>query len=143
MTCSIESAIIAEAAPKKYARNTGRRSAGKETAELTRRKMGSDQHFRSRRFAVRTGLLVELGIAAKDALLVERDAALGAEISGEPRALHHPVVQRHQFWILGLKPFHRLREGVAQSLDHLEERELHVRNGLAALGALEIVEELR
>jgi hypothetical protein len=40
MTCSIESAIISDAAPKKYARNTGWRSAGKETVELTGAKWG-------------------------------------------------------------------------------------------------------
>src|SRR6267143_3966117 len=98
MTCSIESAIMADAAPKKYARNTGRRSAGKETAVSA----------------------IELGIAAEDALLVEGDAALGAEIGGEPRALHHALVQRHQFRIPGLKRRHRPGKRVAQALDHLE-----------------------
>src|SRR6267378_1789884 len=104
MTCSIESAIIADAAPKKYARNTGRRRAGKETAVSA----------------------IELGIAAEDALLVERDAAFGAEINGEPRALHDAVVHCHQPGVFRLERSHRAGKCVAQALDHLEERELHV-----------------
>src|SRR2546423_12864197 len=108
MTCSIESAIIAEAAPKKYARNTGRRSAGNDTGVSA----------------------IELGIAAEDALRVERDAALGAQVGRQPRALHHPVVKRGELRILGFERSHCPRKRVAQSLDHLEEGEFHVGNGL-------------
>src|SRR5438094_7707227 len=121
MTCSIESAIIAEAAPKKYARNTGRRSAGNDTALSA----------------------IELGVAAEDALLVERDAALGAKIGGKARTLHHALVERDEPWILGLERAHRARKGVAQAFDHLEERELHVTEGLSALQALEVIHVLR
>src|SRR5437764_13137964 len=104
MTCSIESAIISDAAPAKYRRNIGSRSAGNEAVVAL------------------TCLSVELRVVPEDALRVECDAALGAQVSGEARACCHPVVERNQLGVFRLERGHRARKGVAQSLDHLEER---------------------
>src|SRR6478609_3250690 len=147
MTCSIESAIISEAAPKKYARNTGCLSAGNETVAFTVRELGVRSTFAHAAF--RTSCWsdrhssVQLGIAAEDALLVERDAARGTEVRGEPPPRHDAIVERHELRILRFERCHRPGKGVAQAFDHLEERELDVGDGLAALEALEIVHELR
>src|SRR2546421_4549737 len=100
MTCSIESAIISDAAPKKYARNTGWRSAGNETAEFIQPAKWGQMTFSSRPVS-QSG--VELGVVAEDALRVERDAALGAKVPGEPRALGHALMQRDEIRILRLE----------------------------------------
>src|SRR3989442_1923062 len=54
MTCSIESAIISEAAPAKYARNTGWRRAGNEVGGAA---LMATRNVHERLFALRLGLL--------------------------------------------------------------------------------------
>src|SRR5215475_11536189 len=92
--------------------------------------------------------LLEIAVSAP---LAKRDAPLRGEIGGNPRPLGHAVVQRDDARHLALEPLHPSGEGVAQALDDLEQREVHIGElaadeiGAAAVGeyALEIAQEFR
>src|SRR5271165_3416423 len=58
--------------------------------------------------------------------LAERDPPLGGEICGNARARGHPIMQGDDARDLALEPPHPLGEGIAQSLDDLEQGEIHV-----------------
>src|ERR671928_370396 len=104
MTCSIESAIISDAAPKKYARNTGWRSAGNETAEFIQPRKWGQMTFSSRPVS-QSG--VELCVVTEDALLVEGDAALRLQVLRQPRALGDALMERDKIRIARLEGLHR------------------------------------
>src|SRR5262245_38251879 len=69
---------------------------------------------------------VELRIAPEDALLVERDAARRGEVRGDARALAHALGQCAQVRQLALELACAVREGVADALEHLEQRQVDV-----------------
>src|SRR5438874_1185558 len=129
MTCSIESAIISDAAPAKYRRNVGLRRARNEVVALTAKGAVS--------------LWIELRIAPEEVVLVERQAPLGGEIRREPLAARDAVVQRRELRILPLDAREAVREGVAQALDHLEERQIEIRRALRPRERLEVAHVLR
>src|SRR5262245_9060334 len=96
-------------------------------------------------------LAIELLEIAVDAPLAERDAALRGEVGGDARAFSHALVQRYDARHLALEPFHPLGKGVAQPLDDLEQREVHIgqpaaediRTAALLQHALEIAHEFR
>src|SRR5262249_51335860 len=69
---------------------------------------------------------VELGIAAEDAVLIERDPARRREVGGDPWPRRDAIVERDQAWNPPLEARHRVRERVAHPRDHLERRQVHV-----------------
>ena len=71
-------------------------------------------------------LSVEIRVVAEDALLVERQAALGGQIGGDPRAGGDPRVQRHHLRMSLRGSRHRLRERVVQASHDLEQRQVGV-----------------
>src|SRR2546426_3030683 len=85
---------------------------------------------------------VQLRVAAEDPLLVERNAALRAQVFAEPRPLGDALVQLDQARDIFFQAAHRPREGVAQPLDHLEEGEIDVGKG-PELYLFEVLQELR
>jgi hypothetical protein len=69
---------------------------------------------------------------------------LGGQVGGELGALPHAIVQRHEPRVLALELPHRPREGIAQPLDHLEQRQIDVSDTRARRHArLEVAEEPR
>src|SRR5688572_32822447 len=68
--------------------------------------------------------VIELRIAAEDALLIEGNAPLGGEIGGQARAARDAVVQIHDSPVLLFHPGHGVRKSVPQPFDHLEERQM-------------------
>src|SRR5262249_8213674 len=112
--------------------------------------------WRRRRSASRltspsVALAVELLEIAVDAPLAERDAALGGEIGRNARALRDALVQDDDARHFALEPLHPLREGVAQALHDLEQREIdiaqpapeHIGAAARAQQALEIAQVFR
>src|SRR5262249_47818431 len=99
----------------------------------------------------RGSLAVQLLEVAIDAPLAERDPPLGGEIGGDARALRDALVQRDQPRHLLLEALHALGEGIAQTLDDLEQREVHVgqpaaehiRSTALLDDALEVAQKLR
>src|SRR2546422_2094828 len=85
---------------------------------------------------------VQLRVAAEDPLLVERDAALRAQVFAESRPPGDALVQLDQARDIFFQAAHRPREGVAQPLDHLEEGQLDVGKG-PELYLFEVLQELR
>src|SRR6266571_841649 len=96
-------------------------------------------------------LNVELGIMSEDAVLIESDAPLGREISGNARPRCDAAVKRDRPGVFRLQPFHRPGKSVAQTRDHLEKRKVRVGKRLAEEPAasfapehpLEVPEEFR
>ena len=88
--------------------------------------------------------VVELGIAAEDAPLVERDAARRREVGREARALGDPIAQREE--LRDVLRGERLRERVAQAFDDLERGEVGVRDTVtddkSAVARLVVAEEV-
>src|SRR5439155_459839 len=70
---------------------------------------------------------VQLGIVPEDPLLVERQPPLRLEVRRHPWPLRHPIAQGDQARDPPLEPRHRVRERVAQPLDHLEGGQVDVR----------------
>ena len=68
---------------------------------------------------------------AKDPFLIERQATLGREICGEPRTRRDSVVQRDHSSMFAFLLCHRAWKCVAQTFDHLEERQIDVGNSVA------------
>src|SRR5690242_20346576 len=69
---------------------------------------------------------IQLLIVAEDAHLVERNPALARKIRRDARTPGDAVAHRDDARDLALQPLHRLREGVAQPLDDLEQREVRI-----------------
>src|SRR5438876_6085216 len=85
---------------------------------------------------------VQLRVAAEDTLLVERDAALRAQVSAESRPRGDALVQLDQARDIFFQAAHRPREGVAQPLDHLEQGQIDV-GKTPEVHLLEVLQELR
>src|SRR5258706_3111348 len=96
-------------------------------------------------------LNVELRIMSEDAVLIEGDAALGREISGNARPRRDAAVKRDRPGVFRLQPLHRPGKSIAQTRDHLEKRKVRVGKRLAEEPAaffphehaLEVAEEFR
>jgi hypothetical protein len=69
---------------------------------------------------------VEFGVVPKDAVLVKGDPAVRREISGDARPGRDPVMEGNDPRVFRLEPRHRAREGVAQTRQHLKERQIWV-----------------
>src|SRR6266850_4183794 len=76
-------------------------------------------------------LNVEFRIMPEDAVLIEGDAPLGREISGDARPRRDAAVKRDRPWVFRLQPLHRPGKSIAQTRDHLEKREVRVGKRLA------------
>src|SRR6266852_8506129 len=63
-------------------------------------------------------LNVQFWIMPEDAVLVERDAPLRFEVSGDARPRRDPLVQRDRPRIFRLQPLHRAGKSIAQTRDH-------------------------
>src|SRR5882762_8376689 len=85
---------------------------------------------------------VQLRVAAEDPLLVERNAALRAQVFPESWPLGDALAQFDQVGAIFFQAAHRLREGVAQPLDHLEEGQSDVGKN-PEVHLLEVLQELR
>src|SRR6266513_4674259 len=85
---------------------------------------------------------VELRVAAEDPLLVERNAALRAQVFPESWPLGDALAQFDQAGAICFQPPHRPREGIAQPLDHLEKREIDIGEN-PEVRVLEVPQELR
>src|SRR5207245_3206292 len=70
---------------------------------------------------------VQLGIVSEDPLLVKRQPPLRLEVRHHPWPLRLPIAQGDQARYPPLEPRHRVRERVAQPLDHLEGGQVDVR----------------
>ena len=70
---------------------------------------------------------VKLGIVAKDALLVEGNAARGPEIRGNAWPRRHAIAQRQEPGNLSCKASHRVGKGIRQALYDLKGRQIDVR----------------
>src|SRR6267378_968653 len=87
----------------------------------------------------------------EDAVLIEGDAPLGREISGDARPRRDAAVKRDRPWVFRLQPLHPPGESIAQTRDHLEKRNVRVGKRLAEEPAasfapehpLEVAEEFR
>src|SRR6516165_303050 len=98
-----------------------------------------------------SGLLIEFFEIAVDAPLAEGDAPLRGKIGRNARARGNPIVQRYEARHLLLEPPHPPWKRIAQPLDDLEERQVHirepatedVRTSALAQHALEIAEDFR
>src|SRR5467141_2448802 len=96
-------------------------------------------------------LNVELRIMSEDAVLIEGDAPLGREISGNTRPRRDAAVKRDRPRVFRLQPLHRPGKSIAQTRDHLEKRNVRVGKRLAEEPAasfapehpLEVAEEFR
>src|SRR6267143_2619139 len=84
---------------------------------------------------------VQLRVAAEDPLLVERNAALRAQVFPESWPLGDAVMQFNQVGIISFQSAHGPREGVTQPLDHLEEGQIDVGEG-PEVYFLEVLQEL-
>lgn len=62
----------------------------------------------------------------KDALLVERQAALRGKVCSNPRTVRHARVQRNYVAMPCPEPRHRVRKSVVQPGDELEQRQVGV-----------------
>src|SRR5688572_15751163 len=69
---------------------------------------------------------IQLGISAKQVVLVESKAPLGGEVAREPRPLRHALAKRSEQWVRAGMPRHRARKRIVQPLEHLEHREVYV-----------------
>src|SRR5262245_642058 len=69
---------------------------------------------------------IELLEIAVDSPLAERDATVRRKVSGNPRPLRHPVVQRDQRRHLLLVSLHALGKRVTQPFDDLEQRQVDI-----------------
>src|SRR6267143_2164273 len=85
---------------------------------------------------------VQLRVAAEDPLLVERNAALRAQVFPESWPLGDALAQFDQAGAIFFQAAHRLREGVTQPLDHLEEGQSDVGKN-PEVHLLEVLQELR
>src|SRR5579862_7151684 len=70
--------------------------------------------------------LVQFLEIAIDAPLAERNAPLRCQVGFDARALRDSVAQRDQPRHFLLKAFHAFGEGIAQTLDDLEHRQIDV-----------------
>ena len=88
---------------------------------------------------------------AKDPLLIEGQAPLGRKIRSEPGARCDSVVQRDHSSMFAFLLGQRAWKGIAQSFDHLEERQIDVGNRVADENAaavalqhlLKVIQKLR
>ena len=69
---------------------------------------------------------VEFRVVAEDAFLVEGKPALGREIGLDPRQFAHLHVERDQKRIVRFGRLHRLREGIAQPLQEMKQRQVDI-----------------
>ena len=69
---------------------------------------------------------IELRVVPKDAVLVKGDPAVRREISGDARPGRDPVMEGNDPRVFRLEPRHGAREGVAQTRQHLKERQIWV-----------------
>src|SRR6476660_2499695 len=70
---------------------------------------------------------IELGLVVKDSHLIEGLPPFGLEVGCDLRALRDAIMQRDHEWEVRLEARHRIGKGVAQALDDVECREVHVR----------------
>src|SRR4051794_30549174 len=77
----------------------------------------------------------------ENAILVEGDAALARKIGLDVRTRGDPVVQLVQSGDIALKVLHPFREGVAQSLDDLKQREIDIADPAAGEPAAAVARE--
>src|SRR5687768_294446 len=120
------------------------RSSGRSSSSATIRSFSVSTKRMPRCFTrpLSQSSFIEVSVAPEDAVLVERDAPLGGKIRGEPRAQGDSVAQPDEPWVLLLQLSHGVRESVAKPLQHLEERQVNVRE-LVVHRALEVAHELR
>src|SRR5262245_30163299 len=85
-------------------------------------KPGHDDGTKSARSASR----IQLPVAPEDAVLVERNPPLAFEIGLDLRPRRDAVAQRNEAGDIRLERLHPVREGVAQALNDLEQREIDI-----------------
>src|SRR5215207_8125709 len=71
-------------------------------------------------------LAVELGVPSKDAVLVEGDAALAREISGDARTLRHRIVQGDHGGAIRRRALRGDGERVSKPLDDLKQGQIGI-----------------
>src|SRR5439155_3841481 len=69
---------------------------------------------------------VEFRVVTENTLLVERNTPFRGEIGRDARTLAHALGERAETGGLPLEPFHAIGERIAQTRDHLEQREVDI-----------------
>ena len=121
--------LVSLVAPAGAVRLPPQPPATKAVSQRARRRSmlgGADTRLRTRsgrRSLARTlppAWQIQLGITPKDPQLVERQPPLRREVRRDPRPRRHAIAERDQAREPPLEARHRVRERVAQPLDHLE-----------------------
>src|SRR6478735_7249858 len=97
----------------------------------------------------RRSLAVELGIVAEDAVLVERQAAVGGEVLLDAVDFHHRLAAQLEARVVS--PMHEVGEHIVEPLHELEQAGVDVRPAVAEHKrapillerALEVIEVMR